>query len=224
MLGQLGFEQPQPNEKLRNRISLFIIPNAEGNKIVKKYHYLHRARTGGQQLTYGILFDGKLVGVLVYTSPTFRKKKGLIPPLINGEVIELARVWLSDEAPKHSETCSLGKSLRRIRDDWLRKYGQFIKAVISFSDLEFGHKGVIYKAANFNDCGFVPSARLADARNRYSRANKGRGSRHYTKQSQHHSAPRTANTNRVWLYFFGQDIREVKVADVLLRHREATGC
>ena len=94
MLGQLSLEKPQ-GEKLRQRIQIKIVPNREGNIISKSLHYLRRIRTGGRQLTYGVLYDGEFVGVMVLASPTFHQKKGLILPLLSEEVVELARMWLS---------------------------------------------------------------------------------------------------------------------------------
>jgi len=201
VLGQLTFESLRETEdRLRNRISASTIGNAEANAIVLKHHYLHRKRTGGQQLSYGIFLDGEMVGVLIYASPTFHHKKGLIPPLKQGEVVELARMWLSDKAPKHSETCALGKTLKQLRTDWQRKYDIILKVVISFSDLEFGYEGTIYKAANFVNYGFALLARYANSGQKYSRTNEGWRAGHYAGKSQTHSAPRIGNTKQIWLY------------------------
>lgn len=209
MLGQLTFEAlQQTEERLRNRISANIIRNSEANIVVLKYHYLHRKRTGGQQLSYGIFLDGKMVGTLIYASPTFHHKRGLIPPLEQGEVIELARMWLDDEAPKHSETCAIGKTLRQVRVDWQKKYDVEPKAVISFSDLEFGYEGTVYKAANFINYGFAPEARLADSGATYSRTSEGWGAGHYKRLPIQSSAVRVGNTKQIWLYFWDKDVRE----------------
>lgn len=201
MIGQLGFEALDKNNgHLRNKIVVRSIPNAEANEIVRKFHYLHRKRTGGCQISYGVLYQGELVGALIYASPTFHHKKGLIPPLKPGQVIELARMWMSDKAPKHSETCALGKSLRIIREQWCHKYGVMPRAVISFSDLEFGFEGIIYKAANFIDLGFAKMARFADAGRLYSRSKEGYGCGHYSASAIKVNAPRTSTTKRAWLY------------------------
>ena len=202
MLGQLSFSAlAQQERKLRNRLQVQVISNAAGNAIVKHYHYLRRIRTGGRQLTYGVMLDGELVGVIVYASATFHHKAGLTPPLEPNQIIELARLWLNDKAPKHSESCALGKSIKAVKLDWDKKYNVQPKAIISFSDLEFGYEGIIYQAANFEDWGFASMARFADAGQRYSRTDEGYGVGHYTVRPIKDNAPRSNKTKRCWVYW-----------------------
>lgn len=206
------FQDTVPEEyraKLRNRITVLPISNTVANDIAVKFHYLHRARTGGRQLSYGVFFDGILKGILVYADPTFHSKHGLIPPLRADEVIELARMWLDDDCPKHSETCALGKTLRELRRDWYQKYSRGIKAVISFSDLEYGYEGTIYKGANFRNCGFARSARFADAGMKYSRTDEGWGAGHYSAKQEKQSAPRTGDTKRLFLYVWDKELDKI---------------
>lgn len=183
---------------LKQKLNLMVIPNSEANQICKKYHYLHRARTGGQQISLGIFYEGELLGIFVFASPTFIKKKGLIPPLRQGEVIELARMWLSDKIPKFGETCSLGKALKEIGKIWYSKYSIQPRAIVSFADLEAGHEGKIYKAANFEDWGFAKYARKADAGKTYSR-NEEKWGKRWSRGDK--IAPRTSNTKRTYIYY-----------------------
>ena len=205
MLGQLALDAKE-GQTLRQSVTIEVVANSTGNDISRRFHYLHRARTGGRQLTHGIFYNGELIGALVWASPTFHHKKGLIPPLTQNEVIELARMWLSDKGPKLSETVTLGKALRQIADDWERRYGDRPKAVISFSDLEVSHEGVIYKAANFEDWGFAKSARLADAGARYSRNAEPYASGRYKGGTT--VAPRSDSTKHLWLYWLDKEQRK----------------
>lgn len=202
MLGQLKlFKEVALSSKLRNRISVGIIPTTEANTIVKSYHYLKRKRTGSRLLAHGIFLDNEMVGCLIYADPTFIKKKGLIPPLEQGEVIELARLWLDDKAPKHSESCALGKSLKRIAEDWEHKYGIAIKAIVSFSDERYSHQGIVYKAANFEDFGYAPMARLDKAGEVYPRENEGWGAGHYRRRNTHTNEPRSKTIKRCYVFW-----------------------
>jgi hypothetical protein len=59
------------------------------------------------------------------------------------DYLELQRLVLLDEIPKNSESRFVGWCLR-----WLQKNTD-VKAIVSFSDPKYGHKGIIYRASNF---------------------------------------------------------------------------
>jgi len=63
-------------------------------------------------------------------------------------VIELRRLCLIDATPKNAESFFISKSLRLLRKNW-RPDG----IVVSYSDLEYGHTGTIYRASNFKKAG-----------------------------------------------------------------------
>ena len=197
-LGQLDMFA-RKSEHLRNAFEVLQIPNGEADTIVKKYHYLHRKRTGGLQLSHGIFYNGVLSGCLVWASPTFHHFNGLIPPLNQKEVVELARFWCSDDLPKHSETASLGRAIKQLRVDWERYCGYEPKVIVSYSDLETGHEGIIYKAANFEDWGFAKSARFANPSSHYSRTDERYASERYSGKGLA-IMPRSATTKHMWVY------------------------
>lgn len=64
-----------------------------------------------------------------------------------GDVVELHRLCCIDNTLKNTESFFVSRCLR-----WL-KQNTDIKVVISYSDLEYGHEGAIYKAANFEFIG-----------------------------------------------------------------------
>ena len=51
-------------------------------------------------------------------------------------------------------SCAIGKSLKRVRDDWKDRYINLliIEAVVSWAD-NTHHEGTIYKASNFKNMG-----------------------------------------------------------------------
>ena len=144
MLGQTVIFSTK-KKSLRNRVQLMIIKPKIANDIVTKYHYLHRGRVMAQ-IAYGIFLDDVMTGVIIYAYPTFTERfKGYLPM----EWLEFARLYLKDNIP-HLASCSVGKSLRRIKRDWEMKYPDkpSVVGVVSYSDTT-RHKGTIYKASNF---------------------------------------------------------------------------
>lgn len=59
----------------------------------------------------------------------------------NGTYIELTRLWCMQNAPMNTESRIIGQSLKLLPKE--------INLVVSFSDTEQGHIGIIYQASNF---------------------------------------------------------------------------
>jgi hypothetical protein len=152
-----------PVGKLSSRIKLDVADLKEATEVIVRNHYLHRGRTMGQ-LPYWVLLDNQRVGVLLYAYPRMSVKFHGYGPM---ELLELARMWLDpsiqglrvtdSSGREHSfsvATCAVGKSLRRVRQDWHGKYPHLpdILAVVSWADQEH-HEGTIYSAANFHRLG-----------------------------------------------------------------------
>jgi len=70
------------------------------------------------------------------------------------DVTELRRLVCIDDTPKNTESYFIGHTLR-----WLKKNTK-LKVVVSYSDLEYGHTGVIYKASNFKCLGAKVGAKV----------------------------------------------------------------
>ena len=73
----------------------------------------------------------------------------------NNDVIELRRLCCIDGTPKNAESFFISKSLKMLAKDW-NKNG----IVVSYSDMEYGHSGVIYRAANFECLGKSNGAKV----------------------------------------------------------------
>ena len=102
-----------------------------------EHHYLKR-RPSIPKLTFGVFYDWRCVGVLVFGQPVARLED-------QETTLELNRFWLSDECAKNSESRLLGVCCRLIR-----KYMPAIRRVIAYSDSAMNHKGTIYKAAGWS--------------------------------------------------------------------------
>jgi len=70
-------------------------------------------------------------------------------------VIELRRLACINETPKNAESFFISHSLRLLKKHW-NKNG----VVVSYADKEYGHEGIIYKASNFKNLGFVKGAKV----------------------------------------------------------------
>lgn len=91
---------------------------------------------------YGVYAADDLLGGAVFTAGgrnCYRVLTGAKP----SDVITLARLWLDDRLPQHSETRVIGIILRDLKRS--RRW----KAVISFADPVVGHTGTIYRASNW---------------------------------------------------------------------------
>lgn len=145
MIGQISLFQPSKDLPLRNRVSVEIITAADARYTLRKFHYLHRARVG-RQINYAVFIDGVIDGVITFAYPMMSAPLFSVPA---DELVEFARMYLHQNIP-HTATCAIGKVLKRVKADWMRKFpdSKEPRLVVSWSDTVF-HKGTIYKAANF---------------------------------------------------------------------------
>ncbi len=149
--------------RLRDRVGLQVADLKEATLLIVKNHYLHRGRTMAQ-MPYWVTLDGERVGVLLFAYPRMSAKFNGYGPM---NLVELARMWLDPSVQgirvidsrgrEHAfavATCSVGLSLRRIRQDWAGKYPNLpdLMAAVSWADQEH-HEGTIYRAANFAEVG-----------------------------------------------------------------------
>lgn len=107
--------------------------------IVVEKHYLHRKAPCSK--AFG-LFDckGEIKGVIMYGTPSSAPlRKGICGPEEAFNVIELTRLWVSDDVPKNGESFLIGNTLK--------KAGKEI--IVSFADTSQGHLGTVYQATNW---------------------------------------------------------------------------
>lgn len=145
MLGQQSLFAPDAELPLRRRVEVQLISVAQARHTLEHFHYLHRCRTG-RQINYAVLIDGAVDGVITYAYPMMSAPLNGVP---SDELLEFARLFLWSNIP-HSATCAIGKTIKRIRADWLRLFpdAKMPRLIVSWSDTE-RHKGTIYRAANF---------------------------------------------------------------------------
>ena len=142
-----------PTSALYN-LRIIPISREDAKKVIVRHHYSHTL-PGGTKMCFGIMRNGKLLGVMVFGVGPFYGYK-LVMGATPEDVVTLTRLWLSDELPKNSESKVLGIALRSLRKETSLKF------VIAYSDPAFGHLGIIYQATNWLYTGFSTAMPLYD--------------------------------------------------------------
>ena len=138
-----------------NKITIREISKKIAKDMIVKHHYSHSWTMCRYAL--GIFYetdnehsffdakDEKLAGVAIYGYPVGRSATTSISPeLSSDEVLELTRLFIFDDYGKNTESVSISKTF-----NWLKENAPEIKALISYSDPEQGHMGIIYQATNW---------------------------------------------------------------------------
>jgi hypothetical protein len=100
-------------------------------------------------LILGLKHAGRLRGGIVFALPpreTFKRYGGM--------TWELARLWIDDGIPINGESWLIAQAIRHIR-----KEHTDVKYLVSYADPSVGHKGTIYKAANWKPDGCTDDER-----------------------------------------------------------------
>ena len=139
----------------KSKLSVREISKKIAKNMIVKHHYSHKWTMCRYAL--GIFYktdnehtffdeqEEKLIGVAVYGYPVGRRApKSISPELKEEEVLELTRLFIFDDYGKNTESVVLSKTF-----NWLKENASDIKALISYSDPEQGHMGIIYQATNW---------------------------------------------------------------------------
>jgi hypothetical protein len=114
-----------------------------GNELIKKYHYLHN-QPSGSALMLGVYQDNKINGLIIFGNPVSSHIRKAVRSTTGKQVLELTRLWLSDNLPKNSESKVISIALRI-----LKRLKPSIKWIVSYADPKAGHSGIIYQATNW---------------------------------------------------------------------------
>lgn len=122
---------------------------------VKKHHYSHSSNLC--VVSYGIFHkteqdskffnekESKLIGVVIYSQPAGRGAAESISESVKiDECLELIRLVILDGYGKNIESWFISQSFKLLKRDF-----PHIKVIISYSDTEQNHRGIIYQATNF---------------------------------------------------------------------------
>lgn len=135
-------EKAQTNVKEKfdkNNVEIKEITFQEAKEFIKDNHYSHTMPV--TNLFLGFSYKNKLNCVIVYgTGACYRLRKSLPNP----NVLELTRLFSSDNAPKNMESYCIGQSIK-----YLKENKPEIKILVSFADPSHGHIGYVYQATNW---------------------------------------------------------------------------
>jgi len=151
---------------LKQQIQLKVAHTDYLNYLAQTYHYMKKpihdkaCPFGFEVYFNGInrMGDGKPAGFIMFATPHFTKLVGEfgykgLPT--KWQVLLLSRLWLHDNLPKNSETCTIAKALKLVQRRWIEVHPPVfpnqpyhILKVLSYCDTAT-HTGTIYKAANF---------------------------------------------------------------------------
>ena len=142
------------------KVSDFIIeavPKKTVTSFIEKWHYSHYAGGIQHRQCFALYSpDGKfglprMIGCMIYGQPAMSNTAAKYHPDNPDRCWELRRLCCIDDTPKNTESFFIGKTLK-----WL-KQNTDAEVIISYSDLQQGHEGVVYKASNFINMGQTPS-------------------------------------------------------------------
>lgn len=124
-----------------------VITRREAIALVVEHHYMHRKPP--VSFAFGLIDDfGKTKGCVVFGTPASHHM--LIGACATpGNVIELNRLWVSDDMPRNTESWFVSRALSLLPP----------KIVLSYADTAAGHMGYIYRATNFFYAGWTDMER-----------------------------------------------------------------
>lgn len=132
------------------------VPTAVAKPMIIENHYSGKWNTSFGKVNVGVFRDGELLGVAVFGNLMNPNSWRKIADVGRDGVLELNRLWISDELGHNAETLLLGASWRILRAEH-----PHVKVVQSFADGRLG-VGTIYKASNFRYYGFSESLFFED--------------------------------------------------------------
>jgi hypothetical protein len=119
------------------------ISRPEAVRLCVSKHYLHRPPPLSH--AFGIFDAGKAVGVITFGIPASREILTGACPTNPEKVIELNRLWVSDDCPKNTESWFIAKAFRALPP----------LIVVSYADTAHGHLGTVYRASGFHYAGWT---------------------------------------------------------------------
>lgn len=131
-----------------------LVNRSDIKDFIEKWHYSKNINGIRISYCFGLYSDDILIGACIFGKPAMNKQATKWNPNNPDKLLELRRLCCIDDTPKNTESFFIGKCLK-----WLRKNTD-IEKIISYSDLTFGHEGVIYKASNFQLVGVSPGGKV----------------------------------------------------------------
>ena len=126
------------------RLYVAAIPSREAREIIRRHHYSRRI-VPNAYVHLGIYLGGERVGALQFgyaLNP--RRGDRVVAGTGVHEYLELNRMWLSDAAPRNSESRALSFAIK-----YIRRVLPWVRWIQSYADERCGGCGVVYQACGF---------------------------------------------------------------------------
>jgi len=120
------------------------IPRPVACRMIVEHHYSGRF-VNNSYVHLGVFIRTRLLGVLQFGYALNPARAGkVVAGTGNSEYLELNRMWLSDVAPRNSESRAISYALH-----YIRRAMPHVRWVQSYADERCGRWGVVYQASNF---------------------------------------------------------------------------
>ncbi len=120
------------------------IPRRQACEMIIANHYSGRI-VQNAYVHLGVFLGGDLVGALQFGHAMVpRATAKIVAGSTTGTYLELNRMWLSDLAPRNSESRAIAYAVR-----YIRRVCPRVRWIMTFADERLGRWGVVYQAANF---------------------------------------------------------------------------
>lgn len=132
-----------------NESSFSVRPAERGTYewLLLDHHYAKRVPS--ISFAFTLHFGEEVVGVITFGNPASRHLQIGACPSAPDKVIELNRLCVLDSAPRNTESWFIARALRMLPP----------RIVVSYADTVQGHRGFVYRAANFNYSGWTDMER-----------------------------------------------------------------
>ena len=119
------------------------IPPKIAAALVIDHHYMHRRPP--MSYAFGLTDGASVRGVVTFGTPPSRHLQKSACPSNPESVVELNRLWVSDELPANTESWFVSRALKALPP----------RIVVSYADTAAGHVGYVYRALNFRYAGWT---------------------------------------------------------------------
>ena len=122
------------------------VPRMAIQSFIEKWHYSHSTNGVQQTQCFALYDDGnpqRMIGAIMYALPSMKSTAAKYNPDSTDKCWELRRLCCIDDTPTNTESYFIAQTLK-----WIRRNTD-IEVIVSYSDLQQGHEGVVYKASNF---------------------------------------------------------------------------
>jgi len=134
-------------------------PLSQIRDFIEQHHYSKSVRGVTPTHCFRIDHEGQLVGAAIFGIPAMRETIRKYSEDGRLKLVELRRLCFLDEAPRNTESKTIGIMCRILRNKGVQR-------ILSYADLNQGHVGTIYKATGFSLLGQTPSIRVIWYRDR----------------------------------------------------------